>query len=121
MATKKKQPKRKRSSNRSNSEGREKNGYFAKGNKIAVGNKGNVNEKARDLKKALVKAVSEKDITAIGKKLIQKAKAGDVAATKELFDRLWGKALQEVDLGENARKTIFDILAVCGLDGGNGD
>ena len=101
--------------------GRNNKGQFTKGNKISVGNKGNVNEKARELKKALIEAVCEKDIKAISKKLIDKAKAGDIPATKELFDRLWGRAIQEVDLGDTAAKTIFDILAVCGLNGGNGD
>ena len=117
--TGKKPKKRKPSSN--GRHGRNNKGQFAKGHKLSVGNKGHVNEKARELKKALIEAVGEKDIKAISKKLIEKAKAGDIPATRELFDRLWGRAIQEVDLGDTAAKTIFDILAVCGLNGGNGD
>lgn len=102
-------------------DGRSKNGKFVKGNQCSVGNKSHTNEKAKALKKALFDAITEADIKKIGKKLISKAKAGDIHATKELFDRIWGRALQEVDLGEETRKTMFDILAVCGLSDGNGD
>ena len=39
----------------------------------------------------------EKEAGPIFNKLIEKAKAGDVAATKELFDRAYGKAPQKFD------------------------
>ena len=112
--------KRKPSSNGANA-GRDNKGRFGKGNNIGKGNRGNTNEKAKALKAILLKTITEEDIREIAKKLAKKAKNGDVQATKELFDRLWGRAIQEVDLGENTAKTIFDILAVCGLNGGNGD
>ncbi len=118
--TKKKAKKRKPSSV-GNKTGRTSEGKFGKGNRCSVGNKGNTSEKAKALKTILLKAVTEKDIKAIAKKLVENAKKGDIHATKELFDRLWGRAIQEVDLGDNATKTIFDILAVCGLNGGNGN
>jgi len=116
----KKKSKCKPSSNGGNA-GRDSKGRFGKGNNIGKGNKGNTNEKAKALKTVLLETVTEKDIEEIGKKLVEKAKNGDVQATKELFDRLWGRAIQEVDLGEETRKTMFDILAVCGLSGDNGD
>ena len=102
--------------------GRDNKGKFAKGNSLSRG-KHNVQfiEKARELKKALINAISDKDITAIVEQLAKEAKNGNIAAAREIFDRIWGKAPQEVDIGENTRKTIFDILAVCGLNNDNGD
>lgn len=120
MAKKKKAKKKKPSSNGSNT-GRDSKGKFGKGNSLGKGNKGNTNEKAKALKKVLLDTITKNDIKKIGKKLVTKAIAGDVQATKELFDRLWGRAIQEVDLGEETRKTMFDILAVCGLSNDNGD
>ena len=117
---KKKKAKSKPSTNGANA-GRDNKGRFGKGNNIGKGNKGNTNEKAKALKAILLETITENDIRYIAKKLAKKAKAGDVQATKELFDRLWGRAIQEVDLGEETRKTMFDILAVCGLSGDNGD
>ena len=103
-------------------DGRNSKGQFQKGNTLSKGNSGGGNkEDAKKLKRTLIEAVSEKDIKLIVKKMVFQAKNGDAAARKELFDRLWGRAIQEVDLGENTAKTIFDILAVCGLNGGNGD
>ena len=95
--------------------GRNLNGQFAKGNQLGKGNLGNTNLYARELKVALLSGVTEKDIKLIVKKMIKQAKAGDSNARKELFDRLWGRAIQEVDIGENAVKTITDILAIVGI------
>ena len=102
-------------------DGRSTKGKFVKGNQCAIGNKSHTSEHAKALKIALLLAVTKKDIEAIGKKMISEAKKGNIPAAKELFDRLWGRAIQEVDIGDNAAKTIFDILAVCGLNNGNGD
>ncbi len=115
----KKKVKKKRGS--SANAGRDNNGYFAKGNKIGVGNTGRSSEHARELKRALIEAVTEKDIKAILKKMITQAKAGDNYARKELFDRLWGRAIQEVDIGDNTVKTITDILAICGIGNASSD
>lgn len=104
-----------------NKTGKNSLGQFVKGNKCSVGNKGNTSERAKTLKRVLLEVVTEKDIEVIVKKMIAQAKKGERDARKELFDRLWGRAIQEVDLGEETRKTMFDILAVCGLSGDNGD
>lgn len=114
---------KKKKAKRSNSasSGRDSKGHFIKGNKVSVGNIGPSSEYAKQLKQVLLGQVKEKDIKAIVKKMIAQSKAGDDKARKELFDRLWGKAPQEVDLGDSAAKTLFDILAICGLNGGNGD
>lgn len=76
---------------------RDNSGQFTNGNKAAVGNEKNTDRKSKDLKKALLDAVTEEDITAIAKKLIAKAKKGEVLAIRELFDRLWGRAKQEIE------------------------
>lgn len=98
--------------------GRKSNGQFAKGHTYSVGNKSHTNEKAKELKAALFSAVTEKDIKAICKKMLSQAKNGDTHARKELFDRLWGRAIQEVDLGENTVKTLADIMALIGINSG---
>lgn len=121
---KKKKKKVKKKKPRSNGKlggGRNNKGQFLKGHKYSVGNLGNTNLHARALKTALLEAVTEKDIEAIAKKLLSKAKAGDIQATKELFDRLWGRAIQEVDIGANAVKSITDILAIVGIGNASSD
>ena len=71
-------------------DGRTNEGKFTKGNQCSVGNKSRTDEKAKALKQALLEAINEEDIKEIFKGLAKKAKAGDVAAAKEIFDRLWG-------------------------------
>ena len=41
--------------------------------------------------------------------LMDKAKKGDVPATKELFDRAWGKPIQPVWLGDNEGNRLIFI------------
>lgn len=114
MAKKKKKAK-KRKPRAHGADGRKIDGKFDKGNQCSVGNKSHTNEKAKALKKALLEVITEKDIKAIGKKMVSQAKAGDNYARKELFDRLWGRAIQEVDIGENTANTLVDIIArMCG-------
>lgn len=96
-------------------DGRTNEGKFTKGNQCSVGNKSRTDEKAKALKQALLEVINEEDIKEIFKGLAKKAKAGDVAAAKEIFDRLWGRAKQEVDFGENTANTLVDIVArMCG-------
>ncbi|MHC4639656.1 MAG: hypothetical protein ACYTBV_19485 [Planctomycetota bacterium] len=103
--------------------GRKPNGQFAKGNKLSKGNKSHWNEKAQKLKKALTDAITEKDIKEIAKGLVKKAKQGDTSAAKEIFDRLWGKASQQVEIesvaearvltDEQAAELLQDRLVPC--------
>jgi len=80
------------------SKGRESNGRFKKGE--WSGGPGNPYAKqSAELRAALYKAVTPKDIAEIAEKLVLKAKRADVPAVKELFDRLWGKAPQDLNLG----------------------
>jgi len=80
--------------------GRKKNGQFEKGHTYSQCKRHiEATEKSRALKKALINAVSEDDIKKIGQILIDKAKKGDIPAIKELFDRLWGRSPQSVEIG----------------------
>lgn len=71
-------------------------GRFQPGNKLAKGNP--YAKKAAEVKKAIAAAVTQADIRDVVKSLIANAKAGDVHATKELFDRLIGKASQPIEV-----------------------
>lgn len=101
-------------SNSGNS-GRTKTGQFKEGNQLGIGNRGPSSEKAKALKQALMDAVTEEDLKEVVKKMLLQAKEGDTSARRELFDRVWGKSKQEVDLGDNTIKSIMDIMAVIGI------
>ena len=97
---KKKKAKKKKTKKQPSSNGntvRDSHGHFIKGNKCSKGNLGNTNIHARELKEALLNAVNKTDIQAIVKKLMEKAKTGNIQAVKELFDRLFGKPKETVD------------------------
>jgi hypothetical protein len=72
-----------------NGNGRAAGGKFAPGNKAARGNPNNV--RAQKLRNAAVRAVTRGDVTAILKKMIDLAKAGDAVAAKLILDRALGK------------------------------
>ncbi len=74
-----------------------------------VGSKAAHTLEAQELKKRLIKCF-KKDADKIYGALIEKAKTGDVQAIKELLDRVWGKAPQQIDTPgiEEALKIIFD-------------
>ncbi len=60
--------------------------------------KGSYDKKAAELKAALLAAITEQDIKDIAAGLIRAAKKGEARAAKELFDRVWGKAPQAVEV-----------------------
>ncbi len=70
--------------------GRAAGGQFAPGNPGGPGNP-HVKRTAA-LRAAMLEAVTEDDMKAIVKNLVELAKGGDLAAAKELFDRVFGKA-----------------------------
>ncbi len=65
-------------------------------------------KRVAELRKALLDAVTPEDIDAIARKLVEKAKAGDVVAVKELLDRCIGKAPAPVvlDLGHQEERKM---------------
>jgi hypothetical protein len=69
--------------------GRDESGRFAYGNACAKGNP--LNRRVQRLRAELIRNVKADDIQAIVKTLIERAKAGDVAAAREVLDRCIGK------------------------------
>ena len=88
------------------SSGRRQNGTFAPGHKFAKGNPNAA--KVQKLREGLLEAVSADDLMDVVKVLIVKAKTGDVAAAKLLFDRLLGPPLA-VDV-EERMQTLEQLL-----------
>ena len=77
------------------SNGREGNGQFAPGN---CGGPGNPHaRRVAELRAAMLAAVSVDDLKAVTAKLVAMAKAGDLAAIREVLDRTLGKAVQIVE------------------------
>lgn len=74
------------------SNGRDNSGRFAKGNSFGRGNP--QAKRAQALRSALFAAVTEEDVKAIVRKLVQEAKDGDTVAAREVLDRTIGKAAQ---------------------------
>jgi hypothetical protein len=87
---------------------RDGNGRFVKGHKGMTGPQPTA-IKSKQLREALLAAVTAADIQEIVKKLVAKAKAGDVQATKEIFDRCLGKPQQShnVEGGDLAFRLIL--------------
>lgn len=77
--------------------GRDGRGRFAPGNRGGPGNP--LAPQVAKLRAAMLKAVSARDMREITDKLVELAKAGNVAAIKEVFERTLGKP-QEADLIE---------------------
>ena len=75
--------------------GRNSNGQFAKGNRFGPGNP--FARQVAGLRKALLDRVTAEDIQAIVEKLLQMAKAGDVAAAKLLLSYTIGKPQPAVE------------------------
>ena len=69
-------------------------GRFGGGNTFGKGNPHN--KKVGQLRSALLDAVTVKDLRAIVKKLVEQAKAGDLACARELFDRIYGRSTQPI-------------------------
>ena len=93
------------------SSGRNIEGKFVTGNQCSVGNASSGDSRAKELKKALYDAVTKEDIKAIAEALATKAKKGDTAAAKELFDRLWGRAKQDIDVEHSGAITFTQALS----------
>ena len=83
------------------SNGRDARGRFVGGN---AGGPGNPHaKKVAKLRSAMLSAVTQKDFREVVKALIQRAKAGDVAAIRELLDRCIGKPTLPLDIEVDGR------------------
>lgn len=71
---------------------RDARGRFVKGNAGGPGNP--FAAQVNRLRGALLNAVSEKDLIGVVNALVKKAKEGDTAAAKILFERLLGRPLE---------------------------
>lgn len=65
-------------------------GRFTVGNRAAAGRAAPHAARVAALRAALLKAIKPADVRAIAKALIEKARAGDLRAIRELFDRVLG-------------------------------
>ena len=79
----------------SGANGRNERGQFVAGNRAAKGNP--FAKRVGALRTALLSTITEDDMRAIVAKLIEQARAGDIAAARTLFDRTLGRPL-EADL-----------------------
>lgn len=77
---------------------RDQHGRFAVGNAGGPGNPHG--RQVAKLRAALLAAVTDDDIRAIIRKLIERAIAGDVAAGREVLDRVMGKAKVSVEVDD---------------------
>jgi hypothetical protein len=75
--------------------GRDQRGRFTKGNPGGPGNP--FARRTAQLRRALSMAVSEEDIAVVARQLLEKAKAGDVAAAKLLLGYVVGQPAPVVD------------------------
>lgn len=91
--------------------GRDNGGRFVLGHKSINGGKNGVaGGKGKILRDALYAAITAKDIQEIAKKLMEKAKAGNILAIKEVFDRSLGKVPQAVAVtGEDGGPLVLSV------------
>jgi hypothetical protein len=89
--------------------GRGEGGKFGPGNRFARGNP--FAKRVAKLRSALFKAVSPEDLTEVVRVLVASAKSGDVAATKELLQRLLGPPveLDFIERMEALEKQLADV------------
>ena len=91
------------------SNGRGAGGRFTKGN---PGGPGNPHARhVAEIRSVLMSAVSNDDLRAIVSTLVEKAKAGDVMAAREVFDRLVGKAKISIASEPPDRRTPDEVMA----------
>ncbi len=81
--------------------GRDARGRFGRGNTGGPGNP--YAASVARLRTALIEAVTPEDVAAIARALVAQAKAGDVAAVRELMNRLMGPPV-ELDLIERLER-----------------
>ena len=67
-------------------------------------------QKAHELRSKFVDMV-HKEYVPIFQALINEAKKGDVPAIKEIHDRTWGKAPQDLDVKTGGEKIVFTLPA----------
>jgi hypothetical protein len=80
-------------------EGRDASGRFAKGNPGGLGNPNH--RRSAALRQAMLDCVTDEDIQAVIKAVIDQAKEGNIAAAKLFFQYVFGKPGPVDDMGRN--------------------
>lgn len=88
---------------------RDKRGRFAPGNRCGRGNP--AHRRMAHLRRECLKTISAEDVREITRKLITSAKAGDLLATRLLFEYALGKPMQPLELSGPEGSPI-DVAAV---------
>jgi hypothetical protein len=89
--------------------GRDGKGRFAGGNKAARGNLMNV--KVQRLRVKFLRCVTDKDVAEVTQTMVRQAREGDAAARRELYDRLFGKSRQPLELSGPDSRPLLDLEA----------
>ena len=89
------------------SDGRDSHGRFCKGNRGGPGNP--IPQQVSQIRRVLLSAVTEEDLVDIVQSLINKAKAGDTLAAREILDRLMGKAKVTMEIEPPQERTEQEI------------
>ena len=89
------------------SDGRDSHGRFCKGNRGGPGNP--IAQQVSQIRRVLLSAVTEEDLVEIVQSLINKAKAGDTLAAREILDRLMGKAKVTMEIEPPPERTEQEI------------
>ena len=76
-------------------------GKFAPGNKAAVGHRHPLARRASQIKALVLATVSDDDIVAVVRKLVELARGGDLYACRELLDRLIGRPTTALVMAED--------------------
>jgi hypothetical protein len=84
--------------------GRGAHGHFAKGHTFSRNNR-----KSLRLRWAMLRHVTDQDVIDIIKALLEKAKAGDVKAAKEVLDRVCGKATLPIEVVDDRGTDIAEL------------
>jgi hypothetical protein len=78
--------------------GRDKRGRFAPGNPGGPGNP--LAKRANQVRSLVLSQITREDIRAVVRKLLKKARAGNMAAIREVLDRCVGKSITFAELRE---------------------
>ena len=82
------------------------------GKRAGAGRKKGFAAKSAEEARRVLSEMVMREIEPIGKALIAKAKKGDVIATRELFDRAFGKASQTTKIDLNDERNPVPIIQI---------
>ena len=89
--------------------GRDSSGRFTKGNPGGPGNP--YARRVADLRNVLMEAVTDDDLYDIARTLVERGKAGDVMAAREVLDRLMGKPKSTLAIENEPEQTEEELHA----------